>query len=238
MALIRRNIILFLLSATAYTQTLQGISGTSINKMVDDKLRYKEQVLKLIQVQDNVMKNSSVMDMATKEAFLNFARISREQLDRQLTLTQMKSLANGILTFWRESIGVEVENFWTELSAQNVNFERRDELEFALSKHRFRRVDMGMAARKDWVLMKELDSVKKRFSQQELVLIEQVIKKDENDRLEILRKCLKNNEIPQSKYLKFGECMAYFTHCGLFNGYFSQEQVGQLNTIWLNFKSK
>lgn len=204
----------------------------SINKMEDDKLRYKEQVLTLLQVQDWVVKNSSLMDNATKDAFLNFTKISREQLDRQLTLTQMKSLVNNILTFWRESIGVDVEKFWTELRANKVDFERRDELQFALSKGRFRRVDMGMAARKDWVVMRDMDSVKQRFSERELELIDQLIKKDEMDRLEILRKCLNKNKIPKSKYLKFGECMAYFTHCGLFNQYFSWEQVGQLDRIW------
>jgi len=206
--------------------------------MADDKFRYKEQVLTLIQVQDDVVKNSRSMDSATKEAFLNFTRISRQQLDGELTLTQMKSLVNGVLTFWRESIGVEVEKFWTELKAQNIDFERRDELEFAISKGRFRRVDMGMAARKDWILMRDLASVKKRFSERELVIIDQVIKNDENERLEILRKCLKKNEIPQSKYLKFGECMAYFAHCALFDQYFSRGQIEQLNTIWQNFRSK
>lgn len=172
------------------------------------------------------------MDNATKEAFLNFTKISREQLDRQLTLTQMKSLVNEILTFWRESIGVDVEKFWTELRANKVDFERKDELQFALSKGRFRRVDMGMAARKDWVVMRDMDSVKQRFSEQELALIDQLIRKDEMDRLEILRKCLKRNKIPKSRFLKFGECMAYFRHCGLFNQYFSWEQVEQLDRIW------
>ncbi|MGC3945538.1 MAG: hypothetical protein QM762_13645 [Chryseolinea sp.] len=150
----------------------------------------------------------------------------------------MKSLASGILTFWRESVGVEVETFWAELRSQNIDFERRDELVFAIAKGRFRRVDIGMAARKDWILLRDLDSVKKRFSERELAIIDQVIKKDEIERLEILRKCLKNNEIPQSKYLKFGECMAYFAHCALFDQYFSRDQVEQLNTIWRNFESK
>jgi hypothetical protein len=204
---------------------------------VDDKLRYKEHILSLIEVHDRVVKDSCRMDVTTKEAFLNFTRISLEKLDRQLTMTQMKSLVNGILTFWQESIGVEVEKFWTELSKQNVDFERRDELKFAVSKGRFRRVDIGMAARKEWSLMKALESVQKRFSERELAIIDQVIQKDEIDRFEVLRRCLKNNEIPQSKYLKFGECMAYFAHCGLFSEYFSRDEVDQLNAVWQNFKS-
>lgn len=204
--------------------------------MPDDKSRYREQVLSIIEIQDRVVTDSTLMDIATKEAFFNLSRASNEQLKGKLTLVQLKSVASEILTFWRESIGVEVERFWTEMKAGNIEFERKDELQFAISKGRFRRVDIGMAARRDWFLMKDLESVKLRFSERELALIDKLIEKDENVRLGILKKCLDNKKIPQSAYLKFGECMAYFAHSGLFDRYFSHDQVEELNRIWRHFR--
>ena len=65
-----------------------------------------------------------------------------------------------------------------------------------------------------------------------------IIVDDENRRLVILKRYLRKNEIPQTQYLKFGECMAYMNNCGLWNKYFNKEEVQQLYAIWTNFKSK
>jgi len=48
---------------------------------------------------------------------------------------------------------------------------------------------------------------------------------------------LAKKAIPQTQYLKFGECMAYFGRSKLFEVYFSKEQVEELYEIWKNFKS-
>ncbi|MBT1688579.1 hypothetical protein [Dawidia soli] len=184
--------------------------------------------MEMIKIQDRILTDSNRLDNSQKEAFLNFSRGCCQQLESKLTLAQMKSLTNGILTYWRECIGVDVEKFWAELRCNNIDFERRDELQFALSKGRFRRVDIGMAARKDWAFMKDLDTVKRRFSERELLLIEEIIEKDEITRLGILKKCLQKRKIPQSQILKFGECIAYFSYCDLFSKYFSREEVEEL----------
>jgi hypothetical protein len=113
--------------------------------MTSDRLVYKGKVLQTIKIQDRVMTDSNRLDNATKEAFLRLSTYCYQQLEGNLTLTQLKSLVDGILTYWRESIGVDIETFWTELKINNVEFERRDELQFALLKGRFRRVDIGMA---------------------------------------------------------------------------------------------
>lgn len=206
--------------------------------MVTNKLVYKEKILQTLDIQDRLVKDSNRIDPVTKAAFLNFSNINRQQLESNFTLTQLKSFANEILTFWRESIGVDVEKFWTELNIHHIEFERRDELQFALAKGRFRRVDMGMAARKDWSLLKTLDSIKQRFSENDLLRLDTIIQQDEATRLELLKKCLQKQEIPQSKYLKFGECMAYFSRCDLFSQYFSPREIEDLHKVWTNFKSK
>ena len=141
------------------------------------------------------------------------------------------------MIFWKESIGIDTENFWSELSNHNIDFERKDELIFALNKGRFRRVDQGMSARKSWNTLKSSKAIINRFSQTEIERITKIIEKDENTRLEILQKCLTKNSIPQTLYLKFGECMAYFGNCDLFDKYFAKNEIETLYKIWANFKS-
>ncbi len=179
-----------------------------------------------------------MFDPKTKEAIINQGIYWNERLNsEQFTLTQMKSIANDILTLWNETIGIATEMFWTELKKNNIDFERKDELNFALKKGRFRRVDVGMSAKKDWSIIKDFDSIKDRFSQDEIEKISNIIDCDEKTRFEILKKCLRKKEIPQTKYLKFGECMAYMSNCGLWEKYFAKAEVEDLYDLWKSFKS-
>ncbi|QCX37739.1 hypothetical protein FF125_04555 [Aureibaculum algae] len=206
--------------------------------MNDKKQKYLEQLLMTIEVQNRIITDSKNFDSATKEAFINLSNQIKELTKSKLTKVQMKSLSIELLTFWKESIGPEVEMFWTELKDIGVDFERRDELNFALQKERFRRVDQEIAARKHWNTIKVLGTISDRFSSSELTRISKIIEKDENTRLEILKKCLRKNSIPQTQYYKFGECMAYFGQCELFDSYFNKKEVNQLYEIWRNFKSE
>lgn len=201
--------------------------------MIDTRTEYKEKLLNTIQIQNRIVENSKHFDNKTKEAFINFSTYWADRIQKKsLTLTQLKSIANDILTFWKESIGVDVEIFWVELQKNNIDFIRKDELNFALEKGRFRRVDMGMAARKDWAEIREFKSIRDRFSKSEIEMIDSIIEQDEKKRCDILKKCLLKRKVPQSQYLKYGECIAYFIHCRLFGKYFTEEEVRELNNIW------
>lgn len=207
--------------------------------MTDIKIEFKDKLLKTIEIEKKLVGNSNNFDNNTKEAFVNLGIYWTDRIEKEsFTLTSLKSIASDILTFWKESIGIDTELFWTELKKNNIDFERKDELNFALEKGRFKRVDIGMGARKDWSVIKEFDSIQKRFSKEDIEKIDLIINKDEKTRLEILRKCLRKKEIPQTQYLKFGECWAYMSNCGLWDKYFSKEEVEELLNIWKNFASK
>lgn len=207
--------------------------------MTDTKSEYKEQLLRTIQIQNDLLNDFDLFDPKTKEAIINLGLYWTERLDSEhFTLTQLKSITNDILTMWKETIGIATELFWTELKKNNIDFERKDELNFALQKGRFRRVDIGMGARKDWNVIKDFDSIKGRFSNDEIEKISKIIDLDEKTRLEILKKCLRKKEIPQTQYLKFGECMAYMSNCGLWDKYFAKTEVNELYDIWNKFESK
>ena len=124
-----------------------------------------------------------------------------------------------------------------DVKTANLNLERKEPLKFALDKNRFRNVEQGIGARKYWDSLKSLKCIKDRYSDSEIKKIDEIIVEDENKRIGILKKCLAKKNIPKSQYLKFGECMAYFANCGLFDRYLTEEEVKELYTIWKNFKS-
>lgn len=207
--------------------------------MTDLQSEYKNKLLRTIQIQNGLVADFDLFDSKTREAIINQGDYWTERLNKEsFTLTQLKSVANDILTLWKESIGIATELFWTELQKNDIEFERRDELIFALEKGRFRRVDIGMGARKDWAVIKDFNSIKERFSNDEIEKISSIIDIDERTRLEILKRYLRKKEIPQTQYLKFGECMAYMSNCGLWDRYFSEPEVDELYSIWKNFESK
>jgi hypothetical protein len=94
-----------------------------------------------------------------------------------------------------------------------------------------------MSARKSWEKLRVSNSIAERFSPDEIATLDQIIETDENTRLRILKKCLFKKNIPQTQYLKFGECYAYFFNCKLFQKYFTANEVSGLYQIWMDFKS-
>lgn len=137
--------------------------------MTEIKSEYKEHLLRTIQIQNDLLNDFDLFDPKTKEAIIKHGNYWTERLNcEHFTLTQLKSITNDILTIWKETIGIATEMFWNELKKNNIDFERKDELNFALQKGRFRRVDIGMGAKKDWNVIKDFDSIKNRFSKDEI----------------------------------------------------------------------
>ncbi|MDO6598462.1 hypothetical protein Q4512_16200 [Oceanihabitans sp. 2_MG-2023] len=201
-----------------------------------------EQVLKAVEIHEKIVNESTEMESDTKSHFLELSKFIKECLKdktkiQNINSHQIKSLRNELLTFWNETISVETEKFWTEIKNGNLNLERKEPLKFALNKNRFRNVEQGIGARKYWSSLKSLESIKDEYSDLEIKKIDKIIVEDENKRIGILKKCLAKKNIPKSQYLKFGECMAYFANCDLFNKYLTEKEVTDLYTIWKNFKS-
>lgn len=199
-----------------------------------------EKLILTTRINDKVVDNSSIMDDKTKEAFKNLSKYTRDFLVKEPKISSygLNSLKTDLLIYWNESINLDTENFWLELKASGIDYERKEPLKFALEKNLFRRVEQGIDARKYWSKLKKRKEVIEKFTKTEIVQIEAIIAEDENRRLEILKKCLTKNEIPQTQYLKFGDCMKYMNSCGLMKEYFSVEEVQQLHNIWTDFKSK
>ncbi|MBF8151583.1 hypothetical protein ITJ86_16905 [Winogradskyella sp. F6397] len=206
------------------------------------KIENIEKILKTVEIHERIVRKSTEIDNATKPYFLELSKFTKECLTNEskvskLNSSQIKSLENELLIYWNETISLETEKFWTEIVTEKLDVQRKEPLKFALDKNRFRNVEQGIGARKYWNEIKTIESVKDKFSITDILKIDQIIAEDENKRIGILKKCLAKRVIPKSQYLKFGECMAYFTNCGLFNKYMTEKEVDELHEIWRNFKS-
>lgn len=149
----------------------------------------------------------------------------------------LKSLIDGFLIQWNESISVETESFWLRIEENNLNFNRKEPLRFALEKGRFFNVHQGMEARSNWNSLVDSGYLLKRYKPEEIEKLFEIISNDEERRVIFLKKCLKANIIPSSQYLKFGDCMAYIYNTRIIKEHFSVEEIESLNLIWKNYKS-
>ncbi len=203
-------------------------------------LRNIEQLALTADINDKIVSGSTLFDNNTKQAFKVLSKYTKDFLKKEPKMTSysVNSLKNELLTYWNESINPDTEKFWTELKANGIDYERKEPLKFALDKKRFRQVEQGIDARKHWTELKKLEEIQQRFTKTEIGEIDDIISKDEKQRIEILKKCLSKKQIPQTLYLKFGECMAYTNNCGLWDKYFNQSEIDELYDIWKNFESK
>jgi len=201
-------------------------------------LGHTDQLLRTTEIHDKFVNASTEFDDNTKQGFKYFSKYIRDFLtaNPKANAYQLRILTNELLTYWNESINRDTEYFWAELQANNIDIERKEPLKFALAKKRFRTVEQGIDARNNWTDLKGLKSITDKFSKTDIQQIDSIIADDEQNRLDILKKCLRKKTIPPTQYLKFGECMAYFANCRLFDKYFTKEQVEELYGIWKNFK--
>lgn len=197
---------------------------------------YIDKLLKTTEIQDNIVRASALLDRQTKQAFNQQSTFIRDFManNPKANSYQLKSLTSEILTYWNESINPDTETFWAEMKRSKIDFERKEPLKFALEKGWFRNVEQGIDAKNHWSSLKQLPAIASNYTQVEIEQLDRVIEEDERKRHEVLKKCLAKKSIPQTQYLKFGECMAYFGRCNLFETHFSKDQVEELYTIWKN----
>lgn len=209
--------------------------------LVEATYRKAQEFLHAIKIGSEVMSKSELIDNKTREAFEEFAMWNintiKESIGKKdLSSTGLKSLIDAYFTLWNEGVGLDIEEFWNQLAGNDIDFSRKDPLKFALDKGRFRNVHQGMSARKDWGRLRHSKHLLGRYSQDEINRLDEIIKADEITRAYLLKKCLTNRKIPQTQYLRFGDCMGYLGYCGLFDKHFDKNELKELYEIWSNFE--
>lgn len=197
-------------------------------------LKPKEKLIRLTEIVDKVVDASTVLDDQTRLALKGFSMYARDFLARspKPSTYQITSLTSGLLDYWNQRIKPEIEIFWTELKKNGIELDRKNPLRFALEKNRFRTVELGMDARNNWEELKKSEILRSTFTEDEIKKIDRIIAEDENRRLATLKKYLKKKDVPRSQRLKFGECMAYFANCHLFEKYFTAAEIEELYALW------
>ena len=201
----------------------------------------KETFYKIIATGDEIINDSENFHSKTKESFANYSqdiikRINEFSRNGKQNLTIINTFKKEYLTFWNENVSTETEMFWWKLEKEKIEVERKEPFKYALLKNRFQNVQQGMDANKNWNKIKDFGYINTRFSKNEIIKIQEIIEKDEKDRLDFLKNCFERKKIPNSKYLKFGDSVAYFNKCNLFKKYFKSEEVVELMKIWQDFK--
>lgn len=193
-------------------------------------LGHREKLFRTTEIHDNLVDFLSTFDDLTKQAFKTQSKFIRDFLtsNPKANSYQLRTLTNELLRYWNGSINPITEIFWIELRKNNIDFERKEPLRFALIKKRFRNVEQGIDAKNNWVNLKSVKSITDNFSKLEIIEIERIISADEKNRLGILKKVLIKKVIPPTQYLKFGECMAYFANCRLFDKEFTNGEIEEL----------
>jgi hypothetical protein len=201
---------------------------------------YIEKFMRVIEISDKIIAASLTLRDDHKQAMHNFNKQISGLIahNPNFNAYQRKTLENEFFTSWNESVSLDTEEFWQEVKNNKLDFERKEPLRFVLKKNRFRNVHEAMEARVHWQELKQMQTIKERYAVTEMEPIGKVIQEDQDRRLVVLKKCLRKKQIPQSQYLKFGECMAYFYNTSLMDNFFQKEEVEELYTIWGNFRSK
>jgi len=197
----------------------------------------KENLIKAIDIGNRIVAESNKIDTRTKQAMLYYSediieRIEQKCENGKTNSTFIDFFKKDFLIFWNESTCVESEMFWKELSSNNIDYERKDPLLFALTKNRFINVHQGMDARKNWKEVVEFGYIKERYTDAEIQKISEVIEKDEHDRIQLILKALKTKKIP--KGMRFSDSMAYFNNCHLFSKYLKKEEVDEIYSLMDN----
>lgn len=199
-----------------------------------------ERLAKIIDIAETVIRDSETIPEETKQHHLNWGQqVKHMTLNPEpqfKKVASLKSLESDFLTYWNESIGIHTEVFWNELRQKEIECKRREPLRNALQKGRFRNVHEGMEAAKNFDNLINSRLLESSFLYEELLQLKKIIAEDTNKRVELLKHCLKKGAIPGSKYLRFGDSVAYMNECNLWSKYFKEDEVRRLMEIWSNFK--
>lgn len=199
---------------------------------------YSDQLLRATEIHDKFVDESTAFDKETKHYFKILSKSIRDFLttNPKANTYHLRTMTNELVRYWKGSINSDTERFWAEIYNNHIDIDRKDPLVFALKKKRFRIVEHGIDARNNWAGLKHMKSVTDRFSKADIKQIEKIIADDEQKRLDVLTKCLRKKAVPPTMRLKFGDCIAYFANCKLFDKYFTTEQMVELDNIWRNLK--
>lgn len=209
--------------------------------MTAQTLKKSGEFIQALEVEKETILQSTTLTQHEKNDSCRYNEERKHMHNRLLATGQLNSqtlryLIEDLLIRWNESIGIDTEIFWNKMYERGIKFPRKEPLRWALQKGRFRNVHQGMEAAKHFDSLIKSKHLEPNFSYEELSELRNIIDRDTNSRLELFKSCLKKGRLTASVYLRFGESVAYFNECDLWEKFFTVNEVNQLTAIWKSFK--
>lgn len=114
-------------------------------KMTTRKLTYQERAERLanaIDVADKIVRNSQTIPEDSKHHFLNWGREVRDNAlnpePQFKKVASIKFLENDFLIYWNEAKGPDIDEFWTEIHKNGIDFERKDTIQTVLRRNKIK----------------------------------------------------------------------------------------------------
>lgn len=140
----------------------------------------------------------------------------------------VKDVIDSFLAFWNESFSLKTERFWVEVEKRGLNVKRKKSLLNILERGRFLDIHEVISARQQWDELLSSEFIQKQFSKNEIEILKKIMLNDELKRVELFKKCLRNNRVPFLEILKFSENMAYFSKFNIYEKYFTTDEVDNI----------
>lgn len=140
----------------------------------------------------------------------------------------IKDVIDSFLFFWNESFSLKTERFWVEVEKRGLNVKRKKSLLNILERGRFLDIHEVISAREQWDELLSSEFIQKQFSKNEIEILKKIMLNDELKRVELFKKCLRNNRVPFREILKFSENMAYFSKFNIYEKYFTTDEMDNI----------
>lgn len=206
-----------------------------MNKALEKNINTLERLLEI----SDFISSSSIL-MSAEEKNLRKEAVSQEKksllryqtdLIDHLSSLSIRGLIEGFLIFWNENLSLDSERFWAEVEKEKIDVKRKRSLRNILIRGRILDVHEAMSARAQWTELMSSTFVAKQFSETEREQLHAIMEADEIKRVNLFKKCIRNQNLPNSSALMYWDSMAYFSMYNLFEKHFNTSEIYQIIKI-------
>lgn len=206
-----------------------------MNKALEKNIKTLE---RLLEISDFISNSSILMSDEEKNHRKEAVLQTKQSLLRYQTdlIAHFNSLSirgeiEMFLIFWNEWLSLDSERFWAEVEKEKIEVKRKKSLRNILVRGRILDVHEAMSARGQWTDLMASNYVAKQFTESERKKLLEIMEMDEMKRVNLFKKCLRNQNLPNSSALMYWDSMAYFSVYNLFEKHFSLEEIYQIIKI-------
>jgi hypothetical protein len=124
-----------------------------------------EQLARAVDIADAIIKASTVFSEEYKTHFLKWGQqvkyMALNPEPQFKKIVSLKYLENDFLTFWNESNGQDIDKFWSTISANNIDYQRKDTIQAVLKRKKIKDIHEYDNIVDNIVVAEQLDQITK-----------------------------------------------------------------------------